>query len=130
MKIIDKKNNDILFGIALFVTTFNKRGMRQVRVSSFDTVCFTFYTQDPKNNILCKYERGAYYGILKQDHADFCVLNNADLCKLEDGMLRYTFRYEYFTSNPQIKDCKYNFQFEKETHLFLKTSKKYKHDCH
>jgi hypothetical protein len=72
---------------------------------------------------VCKYEGGIYDGILSQENGDFCILNESDVAKLEEGLLRYTLKYEFYTSSPELKDGIYSRQEELETDIYLDISK-------
>jgi hypothetical protein len=131
MQVIDKFNNDILFGAVIMVGRRHGEELRAAAVSSFDRVYYTFYTQDPANNIVCKYEQGVYDGILHQEDGDFCILDVADLSRLEDGLLRYSFKYVFFTAIPEMEDGIFSGQNDEQTEIYLQTHIKtsFNEDC-
>lgn len=108
------KGSDILIELAL--KDMEGTAYRLDAVTRFN---IKFFTANPETYIEASYENGEYNGIQKEDDADCVVLNAADLDKLEDGIIHYT--YSVRIVNDSFDDGFYDEVVTDESNLYLKS---------
>jgi len=115
MKVIDKKNTDIILAVTIFTRKMNK-----AKFTDFVSCQLKFFTKNSYNNVTCSYSNGVFNNLREDANGDcFAFINSTDLQRLEDGELRYEFSYSLGCSD--MADGKFDGTFLFETDFYLES---------
>lgn len=89
------------------------------RIDSLTSFTIRFFTTDPETYIESSYQNGEYVGIIKEEDADYVIINASDLDSLEEGIMHYT--YSIRAINTDFDDGFYDEAITGESNLYLKS---------